>query len=77
MANETGLDPKNEAGIAINNPAVNVPAGTSDSIISGLLSNLPALFSFFQKEEKPKENFTPYYLLGGVLLLVLLTNNKK
>jgi len=68
-------DPKDLAGTPIN--TLNVPEGTSDVIINSIISAIPGILSFLKKEEPPRqENFIPYYLLGGVLLVVLLTNKK-
>jgi hypothetical protein len=69
-------DPKDGAGLPIGPPQVNVPNNASSSLITALLSNLPSLFEFINPQKKEETNYTPYYLLGGVLLIVLLTNKK-
>ena len=69
-------DPKDGARLPIAPPQVNVPNNASNSLITGLLSNLPSLFEFINPKKEEETNYMPYYLLGGVLLIVLLTNKK-
>ena len=62
---------------------VNVPQNTSSTVVNGILNNLPSIFSALgsifgqqaqqQPQVQPKQDLTPVYLLGGAILIILLT----
>jgi hypothetical protein len=62
------------------NVNVNVPSGTSPDYISMIMQNLPSIFGLFgggQQQPQPiKPDYTPYYILGGAALVLLLFNKK-
>ena len=63
--------------------SVNVPVNTQPSVINDILSNLPNIFggiaSIFgnqQQVQQPvqvRQDLTPVYLIGGAIILILLT----
>lgn len=63
--------------------SVNVPVNTQPSVISDILSNLPNIFSGIagifgnqQQVQQPvqvRQDLTPVYILGGAIILILLT----
>jgi len=64
---------------------VNVPANTSGSVINDILGNLPnitsalgSIFGWSSQNQPPqqiqqKQDLTPVYLIGGAIILILLT----
>jgi len=63
---------------------VNVPANTSPGVVNDILNNLPSIFTALggifgiqqqnQQQVQPvRQDLTPVYLLGGAILLILLT----
>lgn len=61
---------------------VNVPTNTSPSVVGSILSNLPNIFGAIgqvfgnqaqQQPQQVRQDLTPVYLLGGAILLILLT----
>jgi hypothetical protein len=59
---------------------VNVPSGTSPDYIGMIMNNLPSIFGLFgggQQQPQPvRPDYTPYYILGGAALVLLLVNKK-
>lgn len=66
------------------NIQVNVPTGTSGSVINDILGNLPNLTSAFadifgiirpqqQQQQFQQSNLTPIYLIAGLALIIALT----
>jgi hypothetical protein len=62
------------------NVNVNVPSGTNPDYISMIMQNLPSIFGLFgsgqQTQQPVKPDYTPYYILGGAALVLLLVNKK-
>ena len=63
---------------------VNVPANTSPGVVQDILNNLPNIFGALggifgwqqqqqQQQPQPQQDLTPVYLLGGAIILILLT----
>lgn len=64
---------------------VNVPANTSPGVVQDILNNLPNIFGALggifgwqqqqqqQQPQQPQQDLTPVYLLGGAIILILLT----
>jgi hypothetical protein len=77
----SAVGPQETGGIG--NPGtginLNVPSNTSPDFLSMILGNLPNIFSMFgpqQPLQPVRQDYTPYYILGGAAIVFLLTSKK-